>query len=399
MKTIVRNDTFPGGGKLWNRQYVLLSAVNFFSWLSYNMIASVLQGYFVSLGASLSLAGTVCGLFALASLFSRPVSGVMSDCLNRAKLMSGFTVLMTLSLLAYSLSRDMTVILVFRAIHGVAFGLSSTASLVLVSECTPEERLGEAVSYYGVVQIASMAVGPGLGLWICGQYGYRACLLTACAMLAVASAAAFAFPYQAPPARKPRSLSLSDLAEKKVAGLSAVNASFTLISGVVSTFLVAFAAERNIGGVDWHFALNAAALMLSRAFLAKAADRRPLKWNLYPSFLFGIATLAAVCAARNVWWLLAAAVLKALAQGISGPALQAAALRSVPRERRGVACSTMYIGGDLGQAAGPIAGGFLAQAVGYSGMFACCIIPLAAAFLFFALAQRRKNAAVPAAEE
>ena len=59
----------------------------------------------------------------------------------------------------------------------------------------------------------------------------------------------------------------------------------------------------------------------------------------------------------NAWSygiLILAGCTKAIAQGMSQPALQTEALRSVPSEKRGLASSTMYIGGDLGQAVGPI---------------------------------------------
>ena len=126
---------------LWTKPYILLSVTNFFAWLSYNMITPVLTGYMGTLGASVSICGITGGLFAFTSLFSRPVSGVLADTKNRKHLMAGFTILMTVSLLIYSVIPSVPVILLFRGLHGVAFGISSTASLVLVSESTPEERM------------------------------------------------------------------------------------------------------------------------------------------------------------------------------------------------------------------------------------------------------------------
>ena len=127
---------------LWTKPYILLSVTNFFAWLSYNMITPVLTGYMGTLGASVSICGITGGLFAFTSLLFRPVSGVLADMKNRKHLMAGFTILMTVSLLIYSVIPSVPVILLFRGLHGVAFGISSTASLVLVSESAPEERMG-----------------------------------------------------------------------------------------------------------------------------------------------------------------------------------------------------------------------------------------------------------------
>ena len=90
---------------LWNPAYLLLAISNFFSWLSYNMVAPVITGYLQNLGASVFVCGIAGGLFAFTSCLSRPFSGMMSDRMNRKMLMSGFTMLMAVSLLLYSLVR------------------------------------------------------------------------------------------------------------------------------------------------------------------------------------------------------------------------------------------------------------------------------------------------------
>ena len=183
---------------LWNRSYILISLANFFSWLSYNMITPVMTGYMELLGASVTICGIVGGLFAFTSLLSRPFSGIMSDTFNRKWLMAGFTVVMTISLLIYALVPSIPVILIFRGLHGVAFGISSTASLVLVSECVSEYRMGEAISYYGVMSVASMAVGPSLGIMISDRWGHQACMLAGTGILAIAAVATLLFPYERP---------------------------------------------------------------------------------------------------------------------------------------------------------------------------------------------------------
>ncbi len=79
--------------RLWNPAYLLLAVSNFFSWLSYNMVAPVVTGYLQTLGASVFVCGIAGGMFAFTSCLSRPFSGMMSDRMNRKMLMSGFTML------------------------------------------------------------------------------------------------------------------------------------------------------------------------------------------------------------------------------------------------------------------------------------------------------------------
>lgn len=398
---------------LWTKPYILLSVTNFFAWLSYNMIAPVLTGYMGTLGASVSICGITGGLFAFTSLFSRPVSGVLADTKNRKHLMAGFTILMTLSLLIYSVIPSVPVILLFRGLHGVAFGISSTASLVLVSESAPEDRMGEAISYYGLMSVASMAIGPSLGIWLSEQAGYRVCMLVGTLMLAIASGAAVLFPYTRPESAAEKNVGNADtsrgsskgtagkkgfkmppIAEKSLIGLSGINASFTMMNGVVSTFLVVFAAERGIENVQVHFTVNAIVLLVTRVALAKKLNEWTLGQNLYPAFVCGVTTLLMIGNARSFAILVLAGCTKAIAQGMSQPALQTEALKSVPAEKRGLASSTMYIGGDLGQAVGPILGGVVAQQAGYGNMYMLSAIPIAVAWVYFVLRERKRKKVV-----
>lgn len=108
-----------------------------------------------------------------------------------------------------------------------------------------------------------------------------------------------------------------------------------------------------------------------------------LKQNLYPAFCFGVVSLILIGKAESLTVLIIAAVTKAFAQGMSQPAIQTEGIRSVESTRRGVASSTIYIGGDLGQAIGPMLGGAVSQRAGYDMMYLFSAIPLIAAGLCF----------------
>lgn len=390
---------------LWSRGYLLLSVSNFFAWLSYNMVTPVLTGYMETLGATLTVCGIVGGLFAFTSLLSRPVSGVLADRLNRKWLTVAFTIAMTVSLLIYAVVPSIPMIMVFRGIHGVAFGISSTAGLVLVTESAAESRMGEAISYYSVMSVASMAIGPGLGIWVSDLFGHQACMLVGTALLALASLAVLVFPYQGPALAEPEGAGgqkrdaeaaggqkgLRSLVDVSLIDLSCMNASFTMLNGIVSTFLVTYAAPKAIDGVSVHFTLNAILLIALRILLAKQMNTWPLRKSLLPAFITGILTLAVIGTANSLALLLVAACFKAVAQGLGQPVLQTEAMRSVPPSRRGIASSTMYIGGDLGQAVGPMIGGGVADAAGYGNMFLLCTIPLLAAFIYFIFSKRNRG--------
>ena len=128
-----------------------------------------------------------------------------------------------------------------------------------------------------------------------------------------------------------------------------------------------------------HFTVNAIVLLVTRIALAKKLNNGTLGMSLYPAFICGVATLLIISNAWSYGILILAGCTKAIAQGMSQPALQTEALRSVPSEKRGLASSTMYIGGDLGQA----------ERAGYGAMYFLSAIPIAVAWAYFVLRERK----------
>ena len=98
----------------------------------------------------------------------------------------------------------------------------------------------------------------------------------------------------------------------------------------------------------------------------------------------------------SLWVMLVAAVLKGIGQGTGAPAIQAECIKELGRERSGVATSTCYIGQDLGMIIGPIAGSFVYNSSGYSGVVNTGAVALlvmgGSAYLVHTLIRGRKTA-------
>lgn len=367
----------------WNSSYICLLAVSFFSWLGYNMVAPVFVEYLTELGFALSVAGVLSGLFAFASMGTRPLSGILTDRIRHKQLLVGAQVVMALSMLIYSLWPYPVILWVFRTLHGIAFAVSSTVSLVLASEYTPPEKMAEGISYFSTAQIIAMLLGPGLGITLAEAAGAYTCMLSSAAT-AIPAVLLACFLKGVPVGNDftqkqtaSKSVKLTDFIEVSAIGLSLMNASLTLMVGLGSTFLVSFAAERGIAGVSLHFTVNAAALLIFRVVAARYIGRARLSQILIPSFLTGILSLFCIVWSHSLSLLLLSAILKAISYGLGQPALQTEALRRAGEARRGAASGTVYIGGDMGQAFSGILGGVIAGAFSYTTLFAAAILPLA----------------------
>ena len=93
--------------------------------------------------------------------------------------------------------------------------------------------------------------------------------------------------------------------------------------------------------------------------------------------------------------IIATGILRAIGQGAAQPSLQAGCINRVGRDRSGVATSTYFLGGDVGQGIGPMIGGLILAQVagnmGYQLMFWFCatIMVIAMVYFFFFLRKEK----------
>jgi predicted MFS family arabinose efflux permease len=89
------------------------------------------------------------------------------------------------------------------------------------------------------------------------------------------------------------------------------------------------------------------------------------------------------------------AVLRAVGQGTAQPSLQAGCINYIGRDRSGVATSTYYLFGDVGQGIGPMLGGMALEAIagigGYQFLFYVCTALLSGGCVIFEVFTRKKG--------
>jgi hypothetical protein len=68
---------------LWNPGFIMILSFGFLNGTANQMVNPQLSAYAVSLGANLTLAGTLVGMQSLIAMFLRPISGAVNDVLNR----------------------------------------------------------------------------------------------------------------------------------------------------------------------------------------------------------------------------------------------------------------------------------------------------------------------------
>lgn len=361
--------------KLWTGPYVLILTAGTFTSLSFYMIMPMITKYAVGIGATLTLAGTIAGLFSITALIVRPVSGLVADRSNRKALLLISTGCIMLCALMYSISTSIPMLIFTRIVHGAAFAFSGTVTVAIVAATVPRSRLGEGIGYQGMGHILATALGPNLGIIISDNFGYRPVFLACAALIAVAMLIMAFLPNQtAETLRNTTSskFSLGNLISLKILPLAIIGGFFSLLNGAVSSFLVLLGDERGIANIGIYFTVNAACLLIIRPVAGRVTDKKGLGFVLIPCLIFAAAAAALIGSAASLAVILAASVLKAVGQGSGQPAIQASCIKMLPHSMSGLAASTFYIGADIGQGLGPVIGGAISGRWGYDAMFYFC---------------------------
>lgn len=367
----------PAGARepLWNRPFILVLAISVFTCTASQMVTPLISKFALSLGAPLTLAATISSFMSLAALFCRPVSGILSDRMNRKRIMIVSTAIVALSMACYAFSENIAMLFGARVVHGIAFSFMGVSNMALGSDFVPESRIGEGLGYLGLGNILAYAIGPSLGLEVSASYGYPA-VFTLAALLAFISVAAMFLipdvprPAPAEGAAAGKRFSLNDFFAKDITLYVVVLILFTCGNGLMNTYLAILGEERGIPNVGLYFTAYSLAVLLVRPVAGKINDRFGLSAIMIPAFVLGCGGMLLVAGAKSVYPIVLAGVLKALSQGAAQPAIQAYSIRYLGKENAGVATSTCYIGQDLGNSIAPIAGSFVVSSFSFGALYA-----------------------------
>ena len=379
--------------KLFTITYILLMLVSLITAFGYSMIATLISSYAVTLGAGLTVAGTLAGIYSLSALAIRPFGGMAADILNKKNMCIFATVMISASMAGYAVAPNMPVIFFFRILHGVAFGLSGTANMALVAEYIPEERMGEGLGYFGLGQVLSQVCGPSVGMAVKNQFGYKTLFLIIAAITILAVVVLLFIRYEKCPDQKAaeerKKLTFDNLIAKECIVYALIGGLFSLGNGVVNSFLVMLGDERSIINVALFFSVNAAILFMMRLGIGKIIDRTNLTFIVNISLAFTAISMIVIGGSFTLTGLIIAAVLKAVGQGGGQISLQSACIKRVDAVKIGIATSTYFIGADIGQGLGPIIGGKISDAFGYRAMYYCMGGLMIAGIFVFDIYQKR----------
>ncbi len=382
--------------KLWTKDFISISLSNFFLFCTFYFLLVTLPVYSIeNYHSSTSQAGLMTTVFLVSAIISRPFAGKWIEKSGYQKVLFTALLIFLLSSLLYFFPTSMDGLLTIRFMHGVGFGMATTAAGAIVASIIPVSRRGEGMGYFIMSTNLAMVLGPFIGLTAMQQWGSNVLfsISTVCALAAFVTGLIIKVPklLQKQATAIPKRSSLKSLFEGSAVPISLVGGFFAIIYSSLLSFVSVYANQVHLSNVSsLFFVVYAIVLVASRPFTGKWFDRFGANVIIFPSiFLFaiGIFVLSQTGGAGSF---LTSAGLVGLGWGTIFPIFQTIALHNAAPQRKGVATATFLSIFDTGVGFGSFLVGIIVAQIGFhSFYFLSSFYVLMGAVLYYFLHMRR----------
>jgi MFS family permease len=312
--------------------------------------------------------GVSVGAFSATALLLRPWAGRLGDRRGRRLLMILGGALVGLSVAAYAVAAAVPALVAFRLVTGVGEAFFFTGAASVVADLAPEERRGEAVSFFSLALYLGIGIGPLFGEAAIRALGFGMTWLIASGVALFSALLALGIPETRPP------VSPDEDVPTKLIHPGALLPGTVLLTSVMGqagffAFLPLYAPQVGLEGSRFVFLMYSAIVIAIRSFGARIPDVLGPERCSRISLLFSAAGLAISGAWRSPVGLVVGTAVFAVGSSLAFPALMVLALRGTSARERGAVLGTFTAFVDIAFGLGPASLGFVAAIGGYGGVF------------------------------
>ena len=384
--------------RLWNRNYCKVMAANFALFFAFYALTPLLPLYLSEhFGATKDVIGLVLSGYTITALVFRPFSGFMVDSFPRKTVLMVSFAFFSLFFVGYLAASTLLLFTIVRTLHGGPFGALTVANSTVAIDVLPSSRRTEGIGYYGQSNNLAMAIAPTIAIFI---YRYThsfellfwTALIIACAGWATVATINLA-PKEKVCNKSRLSLDRFFLLRGWLLGVNMV--AFGFCFGVLSNYLAIYGKEQLgvTGGTGTYFMLCSVGLMMSRLQGSKALRQGLVTHNASMGIVTSLVGYTLFVAVPTVMpdnhtaimtGYYASALLIGLGNGHMWPAFQNMTINVAHNNQRGTANSTILVSWDIGIGLGILAGGIVAEHLGYGASFwTVALVNLIGTLLYF----------------
>jgi len=149
-----------------SRTTKLVIAIAFVLYSAYNLVLTALQDYILFISGDASALGVSFGIFTLAAVLSRFLSGWIIEKIDDVLALVLGNIILTFALGLYPLTTNITIVYLIRAVQGFGWALSTVTILTMVVENTENSQVSKALGYLNGFGSLSLLLFPIFGSYL-----------------------------------------------------------------------------------------------------------------------------------------------------------------------------------------------------------------------------------------
>jgi len=356
------------------RSIVFFCLGNVLYWAALYIYVPILSVYAQSLGASLSLVGLIVASYGVVQLFFRIPLGVASDRVGKRKpfVLAGFLIL-AISCLGLALAPTPELLLLFRALAGLAACTWVTSSVLFASYFPPQQVVQATglVNFFGSGGRVLATTGGGV---LAQRFGWVSTFWVG-GVLALLGLVAMA------QAEEERNDARTPMAWRDVVRIgrvplliiTSILATLTQYSSFSTTYGFVSVYAHGLGATRAELGLLTAAVQIPYTLSALAAGylsrRVGERGMIAGATVVMAATTFAIPFISNLGLLAASRVAYGMGHGLIYPTLMGLSIKAVAQSERASAMGIFQAVYSLGMFGGPAISGLIADSLGLGAMF------------------------------
>ena len=302
---------------------ITIAALGYF--VGFGMLLPTLPRYVSGvLDGSSTEVGLVVGSFGVSAALVRPVLGRLGDVYGRRVLLVSGAFLTGVMTLLYPVWESIPILIGLRLITGIAESGAFVGAATAIQDLAPDDRRGEAASYFSLSIYVGLGVGPILGEWLFSRSGFELVAQVSFAIAVVSAILAFAIPAKPPVVDRPVNARETRSFLHPAAVIPGITFVASLI-GVVgfTTFIAIYVDDLTNGSTNsaFVFLTYAAVVVVLRLFFASAPDRLGARRGTIFALSFIAAGLLIMAAWASLIGVYVGAIVMAVGVAFNYPAL------------------------------------------------------------------------------
>ena len=354
--------------------------------------------YARSLGASPQMVGLVMGASTITGVLVKLPAGTLSDVFGRRALLFAGLAVFALVPFAYLPVAALGWLIAIRFVHGSASAVFGPVAAATLSDLAPPRERGRWLATFGTVQGVGQATGPILAGYLMADGEFAPAFLVSGVLGFGAWIALLRWRHDPPHHdgtvwwRRAADGIHDVVSDRRILTVSLAQSAQFFVNGTVSAFVPLFAREAlglpapQIGIL---FGIQTATMVLVRPLAGDFSDRVGRRPLVFSGLLLCATALAGVSTANGFMPLASCTALYGAAVAVTHSAASAFVTDLARQARYGAAHGVFGTIYDVGDAAGPIAGGFLVAALGYRVTFRGVALAVAILSMAFLLVTRK----------